>query len=161
SSAASRSRPTPRWSTSALASSTEGDSMPKFASAARSDVAARRPVWPRPRRWCTLGVADMRRIRTGPVTPWHLALLPLVLAANYLFFVARHEGRHAVVAWAFGAEIVEVHWWPPRGADLSWVTFGFPVTPSPLAVPLQAVAPYAVAVGLLVFSWAAVTRWLG
>lgn len=103
-------------------------------------------------------MAAARGIATRPVVVWHLALLPAVLAANYLFFVLRHEGSHALVARAFGAEIADFHWWPPRGPNFSWITFGFPAPPSPLAVPLQAWAPYVVAVGLLVGSWVAVGR---
>jgi hypothetical protein len=85
----------------------------------------------------------------APVRPWHLALLPLVLPANYLLAVLRHEGSHSLVALAFGAVVAEFHVWPPRGVNLSWITIGFPVRPSPWAVPLQAGAPYAVAVALL------------
>ena len=80
---------------------------------------------------------------------WHLALLPLVLPANYLFAVARHEGTHALVARAFGAEIAEVHLWPPRGVNLSWLTIGFRHPPHAAAVPAEAAAPYVVAVALI------------
>lgn len=85
----------------------------------------------------------------GRLRLWHLTLLPLVLPADYLFAVARHEGSHALVALAFGADIAEFHLWPPRGVNLSWITIGFRRVPASAAVPLQAAAPYVVAVALI------------
>ncbi len=91
-----------------------------------------------------------------PVRPWHLMVLPLVLAANYLFAVARHEWSHTLVARAFGADVPEIHLWPPRGVNLSWITLGFRRPPHPLVVPLQAAAPYVVALVLIAASlWGA------
>jgi hypothetical protein len=93
---------------------------------------------------------------TGRMRLWHLALLPLVLPADYLLAVVRHEGSHALVAMAFGAEVAEFHLWPPRGVNLSWITIGFRRVPHPAAVPLQAAAPYGVAVALIAASlWVA------
>jgi len=87
-----------------------------------------------------------------PVRPWHLLLLPLVLAANYAVAVARHEWSHTLVARAFGADVPEIHLWPPRGVNLSWITLGFRRPPHPWAVPAQAAAPYVVALALITAS---------
>ena len=87
--------------------------------------------------------------------PWHLALLPAVLVANYLVMVLRHEASHGLVALAFGAQIADFHLWPPRAGNLSWITFRLPLGVSPAAVPLQAAAPYVTALVLLFASlWA-------
>src|SRR5262247_2022872 len=93
-----------------------------------------------------------------PVRPWHLALLPAVLVANYLLMVLRHEASHGLVALAFGAQIADFHLWPPRAGNLSWITFRFPLGVSPAAVPLQAAAPYVTALLLLFASLWAVSR---
>jgi hypothetical protein len=75
--------------------------------------------------------------------------LPLVTAANYLVMATRHEAAHGLVVLAFGGEIADVHVWPPRGANLSWITFRLPLAAPPQAVWLQAVAPFVVAVALI------------
>lgn len=101
------------------------------------------------------GVADGRlwtgdaADRAWPVRPWHLALLPAVLTANYLFMVARHEAAHGLVVLGFGGEIADVHLWPPRAGTLSWITFRLPLTAPSIAIALQAAAPALVAVAVL------------
>ncbi len=95
---------------------------------------------------------------SAPVRPWHLALLPAVLAANYLFMTARHEAAHGAVVLAFGGEIAEVHLWPPRAGTLSWITFRLPLAAPPFVVPLQAAAPTLAALLLLAGGTYAVGR---
>lgn len=78
--------------------------------------------------------------------------IPLLLAANYLFMVARHEGAHAVVAWASGATVVDVHLWPPAGGNLSWTTVvAFDPRPAGV-VMLQAALPLLLSLALLLAS---------
>lgn len=89
----------------------------------------------------------MRRV--APVRAWHLALVPAVVAANWLLMTARHEGAHAAVVLAFGGEVADVHLWPPARGTLSWITFRLPLAVPAVAVPLQAAAPAATAVVLL------------
>lgn len=95
---------------------------------------------------------------SAPVRPWHLALLPAVVAANYLLMAVRHEAAHGAVVLAFGGEVAEFHVWPPRGANLSWITFRLPLEAPPVAVPLQAMAPFLVALALLLLGVRAARR---
>jgi hypothetical protein len=88
-------------------------------------------------------------VTATPVRSWHLALLPAVLAANYLFTTGRHEGAHGLVVLAFGGEIAAFHLWPPRGGTFSWITFRLPLDAPALATPLQAAAPSVLALTFL------------
>ena len=66
-----------------------------------------------------------------------------ILAGNYLFLVARHEGCHALAATLTGAVVLDVHLWPPRGGNLSWITILATRPRAPWEIQLQALAPYA------------------
>lgn len=80
--------------------------------------------------------------------PW--AALPLLLGAHWMFMLARHEGAHALVAVFTGARVVDIHLWPPAGGSLSWVT-AIPLRPrSPAEVQLQALAPYAASLAMVI-----------
>jgi hypothetical protein len=78
----------------------------------------------------------------------YFVLWLLVLVANYVFMVVRHEGCHALVAWASGVSILEVHVWPPANGNLSWITTG-PGMRSPAVVQLQAALPHLVSLGMV------------
>jgi hypothetical protein len=88
-------------------------------------------------------------VASRPVRRWHLALLPVVVGANWLFMTTRHEAAHGAVVLAFGGEIAAIHVWPPRAGSLSWITFRLPLGAPRAAVALQAAAPYVVALGIL------------
>ena len=76
----------------------------------------------------------------------------MLLAAHYLFAISRHEGCHALVALAFGGEILDVHLWPPTTRNLAWISVWPTVPRSPASLRLQAALPYLVALALLWFS---------
>jgi hypothetical protein len=81
-----------------------------------------------------------------------LWIAPLLLAANYLFMVARHEGAHALVAWASGASIVDVHLWPPVGGNLSWITTVSFEPRAGAVVKLEAALPHLISLAMLLLS---------
>ncbi len=82
---------------------------------------------------------------------WQLAVIPVLLVANYFVMVVRHEGCHALVVLLTGGHITAFHVWPPRGANLSWITEA-PRLRSAGVVQLQAMLPHLVAVGLVLAS---------
>ncbi len=75
--------------------------------------------------------------------------LPLLLVANYFFAVARHEWSHAWVAMASGSLVVDVHIWPPKGWNLSWMTEITNPQRSLASLRLQGALPYLISLFML------------
>ena len=82
---------------------------------------------------------------------WQLALIPVLIVANYFFMVVRHESCHALVALLTGGHITAFHVWPPRGVNLSWITEA-PRVRSVAEVQLQAMLPHVAGVAMVAAS---------
>lgn len=92
-------------------------------------------------------------VAIGSATRW-----AAVLVGHYFFMIVRHEAAHASVAVATGAAVLEIHLWPPRYNNLSWIVIAETHPRPPWMLWAQAIAPYLVSAGLIVTTLLVLTR---